>query len=253
MITGLRHEFANNDWCTDVEFGADCEYHTEQFNVSAMPATGLAPAVSGLQTGIVTAIAEDPASEHRIRVKIPVAGMDEEGVWARLATLDAGNERGTYFRPEVDDEVVVGFFHDDPAFPVILGMLHSSAFPPPEEAAEDNHLKGYTSREKLKLVFDDENGAITLETPESNILILADGDGGITLSDQNGNSLVMNSDGIELASDGNIKIVAGGDVGVEGVNTELKGSAAFKAEGSSSAELSSSGTVTGSGSLVQIN
>lgn len=253
LITGLRHEFVNNDWCTDVEFGADSEYHAAKFEVSAMPAAGLAPAVAGLQTGVVTAIAEDPVGEHRIRVKIPVAGMDEEGVWARLATLDAGNERGTYFRPEVDDEVVVGFFHDDPAFPVILGMLHSSALPPPEEATEDNHLKGYTSREKLKLAFDDEVGAITLETPESNILILTDGDGGITLSDQNGNSLVMNSDGIELSSDGDIKIVAGGDIGLEGTNIELKASSAFNAEGSSSAELSSSGTLTVSGSLVQIN
>ena len=41
--------------------------------------------------------------------------MDEQGVWARVATLDAGNDRGTFFRPEVDDEVVLGFFHDDPA------------------------------------------------------------------------------------------------------------------------------------------
>jgi uncharacterized protein involved in type VI secretion and phage assembly len=179
--------------------------------------------------------------------------MDEEGVWARLATLDAGNARGTYFRPEVDDEVVVGFFHDDPAFPVVLGMLHSSALPPPEEAAEDNHLKGYTSRGNLKLVFDDENGVITIETPEGNSLLLTDGDGGIALSDQNGNSLVMNSDGIELSSAGNIKVAANGDIGVEGINTELKGSAAFKAEGSSSAQLSSSGTLTVSGSLVQIN
>jgi Rhs element Vgr protein len=253
LATGIRHEFVDNDWCTDVEFGADSEYHARQFDVSALPAAGLTPAVAGLQTGIVTAITEDPAGEHRIRVKIPVSGMDEEGVWARLATLDAGNARGTYFRPEVDDEVVVGFFHDDPAFPVVLGMLHSSALPPPEEAAEDNHLKGYTSRGNLKLVFDDENGVITIETPEGNSLLLTDGEGGITLSDQNGNSLVMNSDGIELSSAGDIKVAANGDIGVEGINTELKGSAAFKAEGSSSAQLSSSGTLTVSGSLVQIN
>ncbi len=253
LTTGIRHEFVDNDWCTDVEFGSDGETHCRRFDVNALPAAGLTPAVAGLQTGIVTAITEDPASEHRVRVKVPITGMDEDGVWARLATLDAGDQRGTWFRPEIHDEVVVGFFHDDPGFPVILGMLHSSALPPPEEASKDNHRKGYTSREGLKLVFDDEHGAITIETPEHKLLTLSDGDGGITLSDQNGNSLVMNSDGIELSSDGDIKLTTGGDIAIEGTNTELKSSAAFKAEGSASAELSSSGTLTISGTLVQIN
>ena len=51
-----------------------------------------------------------------------------------LATLDAGKERGTFFRPEIGDEVVVGFLNDDPRHPVILGMCHSSAKPAPEPA-----------------------------------------------------------------------------------------------------------------------
>lgn len=253
LVTGLRHAFADNAWTLDVAFGLDRDLHAERFEVGARPAAAISPAVSGLQFGIVTAIAGDPAGEHRIRVKIPVAGFEEEGVWARLATLDAGHARGTYFRPEVDDEVVVGFFHDDPAFPVVLGGLHSSAMPPPEEAADENPLKGFTSREGLKVVFDDDTGAITISTPGGNSVLLSDDEGGIRIEDQNGNAIALSSDGIALESAGAVTVTAQGDASVEGANVSLSASASLTAEGSASAGLSSTGTLEISGGLVMIN
>jgi Rhs element Vgr protein len=252
-ITGVRHEFTNGDWITDAEFGLPRRTHTEQFEVNHLPAAGLVPAVSGLQVGVVTQLADDPAGEHRIRVKIPIAGFDEQGVWARVATLDAGAERGTFFRPEVDDEVVLGFFHSDPAQPVVLGMLHSSAKAPPLEATEDNHQRTYVSRSGITLLFDDEESVVSLTTPGGNSLTLTDADSGIVLEDQNGNKLTMNSDGIELSSAQALKLIATSDLTGEGVNAEFTASAAFKAEGSASAEVSSSGTMTVKGALVQIN
>ena len=144
-VTGVRHEFSGSNWSTDAEFGLPRETHAERVPMSHLPAAGIAAAVHGLQVGVVTDLADDPGKEHRVRVKVPLAGMDEKGVWARVATLDAGKERGTVFRPEKDDEVVLGFFHDDPAQPVVLGMLHSSANAPPIEPTADNDLKG-TSR-----------------------------------------------------------------------------------------------------------
>ncbi|MCB1928960.1 MAG: hypothetical protein KDH17_13110 [Rhodocyclaceae bacterium] len=203
--------------------------------------------------GIVTAIADDPAGEHRIRVKIPVAGFDEEGVWARLATLDAGNGRGTYFRPETDDEVVVGFFHDDPAYPVILGGLHSSAMPPPEDSEADNALKGFTSREGLQVVFDDEKKVMTLATPGGNKVVLSDDDGGIRLEDQNGNSIALSSEGVAIKSAAAVSVQAATDASLEGVNVNVNASASLTAEGSASASMSSSGQLEISGTLVMIN
>ncbi len=253
LVTGVRHEFTDNDWVTDAVFGLAHEPHAERFPVSHLPAAGLAPAVSGLQIGVVTQLADDPAAEHRIRVKVPVAGADEQGVWSRIATLDAGNQRGTFFRPEVDDEVVLGFLHGDPAQPVVLGMLHSSAKPPPLEASEDNHQKTYVSRSGIRLLFDDEETVATFETPGGNRLILTDADGGIVLEDQNGNKLTMDSAGIALESEGEIALTAQSDLKAEGLSTELKASTSFKAEGSASAEISSAGTLTVQGSLVQIN
>ncbi len=252
-VTAVRHEFVDNDWVTDVEFGLGRETHAERFAVSHPPAAGLAPAVSGLQLGVVTQLADDPAGEHRIRVKVPVAGMDEQGVWARVATLDAGAGRGTFFRPGVGDEVVLGFLDDDPAQPVVLGMLHSSAKAPPIEATEDNHQKTYVSASGLSVLFDDEQKVLTLATPGGNRLKLTDADGGIVLEDQNGNTLTLDAAGITLESAAAVAVKATTDLKLEGVNAELKASAALKAQASASAEVSSSGTTTIKGALVQIN
>ena len=173
-MAGVRHTFANGNWETDVAFGLDPETYAATYPVTAQPAGGLLPAVNGLQIGIVTALEDDPDGEDRIKCRLPLVSDSEEGVWARLATLDAGNERGTFFRPEIDDEVIVGFLDDDPRFPVVLGQCHSSAKPAPEPAKDDNNLKGYVSRSKLKLTFDDDKKVVGLETPGGNKLTLSE-------------------------------------------------------------------------------
>jgi uncharacterized protein involved in type VI secretion and phage assembly len=184
----------------------------------------------------------------------------EEGVWARIATLDAGQERGTFFRPELNDEVVVGFLNEDPRHPIVLGMCHSSAKPAPEPAKDDNHRKGYVSREKMKLTFDDEKKIIVIETPGGNKMTLSEEDKGIVLEDQNGNKITMNDSGIKLESVKDLTLKAAKDLKVEGMNTELKAQTAFKASGTGSAEISgASTTIKGSattviqGGVVQIN
>ncbi|MEO1069564.1 MAG: Rhs element Vgr protein, partial [Cyanobacteria bacterium J06638_6] len=82
---------------------------------------------------------------------------------------------------------------------------------------------------------------------------LTDADGGIVLEDQNGNTLTMNSDGIEISSAQALSLIAGTDLKGEGINTEFTASAEFKAEGSAAAALTSSGMLTIEGSLVSIN
>jgi Rhs element Vgr protein len=253
-VTGVRHEFSHNDWVTDAEFGLSREQHAEQFAISHVPAAGLAPAVSGLQIGIVTQLAGDPAGEYRIRVRVPLAGMDEQGVWARVATLDAGAQRGTFFRPEVGDEVVLGFFHNDPAQPVVLGMLHSRAKAPPLEPTVENHQKAYISRSGIALFFDDNTQVVTLETPGGNRLTLTDAEGdGIMLEDRHGNKLTMDKQGIALISAKDLVLKAQAGLQGEGLNTVLKAKASLKAQGQVSAEVSSSGTLTVKGTLVKIN
>ncbi len=259
-VSGVRHTVFNGNWETDVQFGLNPELFAETYNLRPLPAAGLLPTVSGLQIGIVTALENDPDGEDRIKLRLPLINTTEEGIWARIATLDAGNQRGTYFRPEIDDEVIVGFLNDDPRHPVVLGMCHSSAKPAPEAAKDDNHHKGYVSREKLKLSFDDEKKIIGLETPAGNKFTMSEDAKGITLEDQNGNKITLDDSGIKIESVKDLILKASKDVKLSGTNTEFTAQAAFKATGTSSAEVSSpSTTIKGSataviqGGMVQIN
>jgi Rhs element Vgr protein len=251
-VSGVRHTFANGNWETDVAFGLAVDTHAERYPVSGVPAGGLCPAVSGLQIGVVLAIEGDPDGDERIQIRLPVTGADE-GVWARLATLDAGADRGTFFRPEIGDEVVVGFLAADPRFPVVLGQLHSSAKASPEPGSDDNDLKGYVSRSGMKIRFDDDGVVATLETPSGNLLSLSEADRAVTLADQNGNSIVLDANGITIESAKDVAIKAAGDLELEGLGMTATASAQLTVKGEASAELSSGGVTTVKGSLVQVN
>src|SRR5690606_26429567 len=136
------------------------------------PAAGLTGAIHGLQIGIVVQLENDPDGEDRIRVRIPVINNEDDGIWTRIASLDAGNERGAFFRPEIGDEVIVGFINDDPSDAVVLGMLNSSAKPATIVAQDVNHEKGFTTRSKMHLQFNDDTKTITIDTPAGNSIIL---------------------------------------------------------------------------------
>jgi Rhs element Vgr protein len=253
FVSGVQHQVGNGTWTTDVQFGLEEKWYAAENDISHKPAANLLPAVSGLQIGIVTALEGDPEGEDRIKVWLPLVGANDEGAWARLACLDAGKNRGLFFRPEIGDEVVVGFLNGHPGDAVVLGSLHSSANPVPEPIADDNFRKGFISRNEIKILLDDDKKSITLQTPGGNKMLLDDDAGSITIEDQNGNKIVMDSNGIKIESSKAITVKAAQDLKGEGLNVNLKAQASLKAEGSAGAELSASGTTTVKGSLVQIN
>ena len=197
---------------------------------------------------------EDPDGEHRVRVRMPLVNNEEDGTWARVAALDAGDDRGFFFRPEVGDEVVLGFLNDDPRQAVILGMLHSSAKPAPLNGTDDNHEKVYQSRSKMKISFDDEKKVMEFQTPAGNKITLSEEDKAIKIVDQNGNKIEMTEDGIKIESSKEISLKAGTEVKLEsGTSFSAKGGTELKLEGSSGAELSSTAITKVKGSMVQIN
>ena len=125
LVTGICHRVDVDGWHTDIQFGLSAHTFALEDAIQDAPAAGLLPAISGLHIGIVDKFDEDPDKQFRVKVILP--GIDEMAgsVWARLAAPDAGKNRGWFFRPETGDEVVVGFFNNDPRQPVILGGMFS--------------------------------------------------------------------------------------------------------------------------------
>ncbi len=252
-ISAIRHEITEGQWTTDAQFGVNPAWFSESVNIASLPASGLFAAIHGLQIGIVTQLESDPNNEHRIKIRCPLIDNTSDGIWARIASLDAGNERGTFFLPEIGDEVIVGFINDNPNDAVVLGMLNSSAKPAPLQASDDNHEKGFVTRSKIKFIFNDDKKSVLLETPGSQRILIDDDAGEIKVEDKNGNKMVMDSSGIVLESAKDLTLKATGDIKIEGVNITASASAQFKGEGSAGAEISTSAVAKLKGSLVQIN
>ena len=252
-VTAIRHEISSGTWFTHAQFGLNPTFFYEKTDISAPPAGGLLPAVSGLQIGVVTQLENDPDGEDRILVKMPLISNAAKGIWARIATLDAGKERGTFFRPEIGDEVILGFVNDDPRDAVVLGMLHSSKNAAPVKAKDDNHIKGLVTRSKMKVMFDDEKKIITIETPAGNKVVISEDEKSITTKDQNGNESKMSDAGISVKSPKDIKIEATGDVSIKGNNVKIEAQMNFEAKGSVGAKLEGGAQAVVKGGTVMIN
>lgn len=253
-VTGVRHEIEEGSWQTVFQFGINPEWFAETYRIQPPLAGGLLPAVQGLQIGVVTQLQDDPDGEDRIKVRVPVIDKADDGIWCRIASLDAGNERGAFFRPEIGDEVVVGFISNDPRHAVVLGMLNSSSKPAPLKASDENHEKGFQTRSGIKMIFNDEKKSFTLETPGGNKFIINDDESSIVLEDQNGNKITLNQDGITLKSATALEMQAGTDLKASADSgVEISGNAQTKVTGQGGVELSSGGTTVIKGSTVQIN
>lgn len=269
FVSGVSHDISAGNWITTAQIGLSTEWFTAKVETEAPAASGLLPGIQGLQIGKVKQINEDPDSEFRVLIELPLITSGADGVWARLAGFYASKGIGAYFYPEVGDEVIVGFLNDDPGSAIILGSVYSSSIAAPFTPDEQNNTKAIVTREKMKITFDEEKKVITIITPSENQIIISDEDKGITLKDQNDNSIKMSTSGIDIKSASNITITAeesvtikgntgitaqasGGDVSIKGLNVSCAGDVEFKAEGVNS-QINGSAMVKIEGAMVMVN
>lgn len=252
-VTAVTHEIGEGKWFTHAQFGLSQRWFTREFDdVTEVPASGLLPALHGLQVGIVTKL-QDPDAEDRIQVRLPMVDPQGQGFWTRLAAQDAGNSRGAVWRPEINDEVVVGFFNDDPRQSVILGKLHSDANPAPIAADDKNHEKGWVTRSKMKMVFNDDNKSLILETPNGKKITIDEKADVIRLEDEHQNKIVMDKNGIVIESGKDLTLKAAKDILMEGINVQQKAQATYKAESQGQAQIKATADVVVQGTFVRIN
>jgi len=176
--------------------------------------SGLGGRWYGAFPALVTDIV-DPEGLGRVKIALPwspdTAGARYE-TWARLATLMAGNNRGSWFIPDVDDEVLIVFEGGDPRRPYVIGSLWNGKDKPPEsmDGAGKNFKKVLRSRNGVKLTMDDNDGReqFILETPGGQKLTLKDGPGAVEIVDSNGNSIKMEASGITITASAKVTINA---------------------------------------------
>lgn len=149
--------------------------------------------VAGRVYGVVIAIVasvDDEDEQGRVKLRYPWLEDNTESPWARVISPMAGPGRGMVFRPEPEDEVLVAFEHGDMRRPFVLGSLWNGQDNMPEErgADRDNAVRLIRSRSGHLLIFDD-----------------TDGEEKITITDQSGNTIVLNADGVSITSN-SIKI-----------------------------------------------
>ena len=158
----------------------------------------------------------DPDGQGRVKVKLPWApdsGGSSYEAWARLATMMAGNNRGSWFIPDVEDEVLVLFEAGDTRKPYVVGALWNGRDAAPEsmDGAGANNIKSIRSRNGVKITLDDTGGKETLklETPGGQSMTLTDGPGSVEIMDSNGNSIKMESSGITVTASAKVTVSAG--------------------------------------------
>lgn len=260
-VTAVKHDVGMGMWDTHVQFGLDPERYAETRPINNDPlSAGLVGGINGLQIGKVVQLQNDPDGENRILVRIPTIDAHDQGIWSRIACLDAGSNRGAFFLPEIDDEVIVGFINDDPRDAVVLGMLHSSAKPAPLTAQDSNHEKGFTTRSSMHIQFNDNTKTITIDTPAGNSFTIDEGSMKIVIKDQNSNKITMDPAGIKMESPKNIEIKAGvnltlaaaASLSIGGASLSVKADGNVSIEGAV-AKLASQGITEITGSLVKIN
>ena len=154
----------------------------------------------------------DPDNQGRVKIALPwapdaMAGRYE--TWARLATMMAGNDRGTFFVPNKDDEVLVIFQGGDPSFPFVIGSLWNGKDSPPVSASVQNERRMIRSPGGITITLDDRKGqeVFTVELPGQRKLTLSNGGGSFQVKDDLGNSLQMTSQGVKITAGAKFEIV----------------------------------------------
>ncbi len=125
FVSGVHHSLREGLWLTTIEVGRTAAWFAATApRIPAPGASGQLPPISGLQSGTVMQISQDPDGEDRVLVNLPILQTDGEALWAWVGGF-LGEQPTAW--PKVGDQVIVTFLNDDPRYPVVVGKLHSKA------------------------------------------------------------------------------------------------------------------------------
>ena len=277
----------------DIEHSVDeGNYYANKFRaipsgVQSLPLPDVELAVAETQMARVMSNA-DPEGKGRVQVQMNWQTGNMHTDWIRGLTPDGGSSdnvganRGFVFIPEVGDHVLVGFRHNDPNRPYIMGSLFNGKTG--KGGGEGNNTKSITTKSGSTIKLDDSSGSIFIADKTGKNLITIDGTDAITMLSaktvtlSNGKSSITIEDekvtisakevnitgesSIVCASgeSDSLAIAKGKGVGVKGKDISIQAKNIVGTSGGNSATVSSPSTsisgdanVTIDGGLVKIN
>jgi uncharacterized protein involved in type VI secretion and phage assembly len=120
------------------------------------------PSASAKMFGVEVAIVTNNKDEQklgRVKVMFPRLPNTPESDWIRVAVPIAGPDRGFYWIPEVQDEVLVAFERGEASRAYVIGCLWSGKDKPPSEGPNDkNDIRQIKTRTGHKITLDDTKG-----------------------------------------------------------------------------------------------
>lgn len=170
---------------------------------------------------------DDPENLARIRVQFIWQENPAMTPWIRSTTAHAGKNRGMQFIPEIDDEVLVCFEHNNPDRPVMMGALHHGNTKHGDRKDADNYIK------TIRTISDNEIRFLDKPGEEEIIIQNKDGENEIRLS--------LKDDKILIKAKNTIEII-GKDILIEAEKTLVMKSEDMNAQTSKSLLLESDGT-----------
>jgi hypothetical protein len=265
-ITEVEHRLENGQFITKAAFGLK----PSLFQSNNQSELNLLPPMAGLHVGIVKKLDADPGKKNRIQVMIPSLKSTGNGVWAMLGHFHAGKNSGSFFVPELNSEVIVGFINDDPRFPVVLGALYSKKNTTKEKFTKDNFIKSIVTKGGSRLEFDDKDKTFKVITPKKNMIFISDKAKGVKIEDQNKNVITTNDKGVTITSKKDIKLTASGklelkgtkgvvlnssagDAKIDGKNVKINAKLKADVNGKAGVNVKASAAVNIKGAMVNVN
>lgn len=138
--------------------------------------------IPGVVTGVVKSV-DDPDQQGRVQISLPYLGGQNDSTWAPVATLMSGGGRGSWFMPEVGDEVLVAFNQEDVQHPYIIGFLWNGQDKPPVSniSSKVRRLRTVSGHQ---IDFDDRDGQekITITTKGGHQIQMDDTAGSVSIN-----------------------------------------------------------------------
>lgn len=218
------------------------------------------PTASGVVVGIVTNV-NDPDKQGCVKLKFPWLDEDHESDWARLVAPGAGDKRGLYIVPEVDDEVLVAFEHGDIGRPYVIGGLWNGKDAPPVGNAVQNgktqvRILKTRAGHSITITDTDNAGKIDIKTAKHTVTLDDSASGKITVATAK-HTLTLDDTGlgkITLQSGGDVELKgSGGKLAITSSGVELSSQSTLKIQANATLDLKSSAILNIQGSLVKIN